>query len=155
MLVERQEDAEHYNALLSPNARWVVFVIDEELRGSGLPPQIVITEFPEGKSRYPVSEGSMPIWSPDGGRIYFVHQRRMMEVEIQEEPTLRVSAPRELFSLEGLDYSQYWYPDPGLDISPGGEHFVMTRPVEDWDLPNYLCITTNFFEVIKEKVPTE
>ena len=114
------------NAKISPDGRWLAYQSDEsgEYR-------IYVGSFPVIAGRQGVSPGlgTDPVWSPDGGTLYYRSGSRFMAVEVTTEPAFAVlSAPDVLF--DEPRYSRYQ--GPGLvrtwDIHPDGSRFIMVAP---------------------------
>ena len=156
-LMERREQIERYDVQISPDGNWLVYGEWERFPG-GQPMQVYVTRFPEGGERYKVSTdwGNHPIWSPEGRQIYFRHGGNLEVVDVQTEPEFRASSPRVLFNWGEKNFSRgTFYPFPNWDISPDGKSFIMLRNDDDWEPQRHINITTNFFEELKQKVPTE
>ena len=78
-----------------------------------------------------------------------------MVVDVQTEPEFLASSPRVLFNYREKKYSPgNFYTFPNWDIAPDGKSFIMLRFHKDWEPPLHINITTNFFEELKQKVPT-
>ena len=155
-LMERIEGVERYNVQISPGGDWVLFCEWERFPG-GQDQQVYVTRFPEGGERYKVTTnwGNHPLWSPDGRQIYFRHGPDLMVVDVQTEPEFLASSPRVLFNYREKKYSPgNFYTFPNWDIAPDGKSFIMLRFHKDWEPPRHINITTNFFEELKQKVPT-
>ena len=116
-------------AAISPNGEWFAYRSTESGRG-----ELLIEKFPERGQRTLVSTGfnPTPVWSPDGRELYFTApnttgsgERDMMAVGIELTPTLRVSAPRRLFSAA----FETGVTDMGrtFGIAPDGRRFLLVR----------------------------
>ena len=115
-------------AAISPNGKWVAYFSSE----SG-PQELLIDKFPERGQKTLVSTGqyAVPVWSLDGRELYFTAASTpwsggldMMAVRIEVTPTMRVSAPRRLFSgafAGGDDMGR------ALGIAPDGHRFLLVR----------------------------
>jgi hypothetical protein len=79
-----------------------------------------------------------------------------MAVDVSIGVEFQARTPRVLFDFDKLGY---WFGDnytvPNWDISPGGKYFVVTRWPKDWKSPRQLNVTTNFLDVLRERVPTK
>ena len=100
------------------------------------------------------SENGEPLWSPDGRELFYRHDDNFMVVSVDYEPDLRLGIPEKLFDwrhqgdLEGVT---------GYDISADGTRFVMVRPAIDATTarqPRQINVILNWFEELKERVPT-
>ncbi len=107
-----------------PNGRFLAYQSTES--GSD---EIYITTFPEGSGKWQVSTGggNWPRWSADGKTLYYRRQLALMAVDVQTDPTVRLGAPTELFSvnLTGQDLGM-GRPD-GFSVSPDGRFLFVRR----------------------------
>ncbi|HXV65178.1 MAG TPA: protein kinase [Vicinamibacteria bacterium] len=72
-----------------------------------------------------VNGGSHPVWSRNGGEIFFINDNRMFAVEVPEGPSSGLGQPRALFSVDAYVGG---YQVPGYDAGPNGElALVWTR----------------------------
>ena len=102
-----------------------------------------------------IDGGWEPVWSPDGGEIYYRPQggNRVMAVSfLPEGPSPRVGKPRLLF--EGNYAEGFWY-GRRYDISPDGKRFLMIQESVPPSPPTQYNIVINWFEELKRLVPTE
>jgi Tol biopolymer transport system component len=157
LLIERQRRVGLHGTSFSPNGKWVAFVADEA-GAIGSTAQVYVTRLPEGGQKWMVSKegGTCPVRSPHGKRIYFEKSRHMMVVDLETEPEPEAGEPRALWNFTENKYSAGDdYTRPNWDISPDGGYFIVTREAADREPPTNVNVTTNFFEVLREKVPTE
>ena len=136
-------------ARFSPDGRWLTYtsnitgqfeVYVTPYRGLSVPPE-----------KFQVSQGGgeNAVWAHDGKTIYYRHGDKMMEVAFDDEPEMRIGDPELLFEGEyrGGETRQMY------DIGPEGEGFLMlTVPQEHW--PNSINVILNWFEELKQRVPT-
>lgn len=103
----------------SPDGTLIAYVSDESGRD-----EVYVEAFPERSPRKPVSTegGIQPVWSPEGGELFYRQGQRMMAVKVSATPELTLSAPRVLF--EGR-YATGNPHNPNYAISPDGERFLM------------------------------
>ena len=139
---------------LSPDGRWMAYGSDE----SGQL-EIYLQRYPDLGDKVTVSSGGgrEARWSPDGSELFYRNLAgdRMMVVEVETEPTLRVSRPEVLF--EG----RYAVPVGGghnYDVSADGQRFVMITDEQagtpDASPPNTtLILVENWFEELKRLAP--
>jgi serine/threonine-protein kinase len=137
-----------YGAAISPNGEWVAYYSDESGRH-----EILIEKFPERGQKTLVWTGSYEpsVWSPDGRELYFTApstqgsgERDMMAVRVELTPTLRVSAPRRLFSgpfMNGGDMGQ------AFGITPDGRRFLLVRSHPD--SATQLLVVQNWFAELR------
>ncbi len=76
----------------------------------------------------------------------------MMVVEVEAEPSLRLSKPKMLFEgryegpVRGFGYANY-------DVTPDGQRFLMIRSEEE-SAPTRIHVVLNWAEELKAKVPS-
>jgi serine/threonine protein kinase len=116
-------DAEETAARIDPTGRFVAHMSDESGRQ-----EIYIRSFPDagGKWQVSVNGGFWPVWNPRGGELFFADDRRVMVVDVETEPSLRLGAPRPLFALPGSGRTIGSWPDY-FAVAPDGERFVVLR----------------------------
>jgi serine/threonine-protein kinase len=131
-------------ALWSPDCSWVAYSSDESGRWDiyvepypGPGPKTVIS--PEG--------GFGPMWSVDGGELYYRHGDKMMAASIETEPELRVVKVEELFEGQYLS-SVIRRPS---DVASDGRFLMMQDP--HVPPPVAIHVVSNWFEELKRLVP--
>ena len=136
--------------MLSPDGRWLAYESGETGRN-----EVYVRPFPgvdAGKWAVSVGGGVMPLWSRDGGRIFYVNAANdMVEVQVSTLPAFAVLNREVLFSIgpeflipQSEDYTLY-------DITPDDERFVMLRGEEAEAVE--LVPVLNWLEKLKERVP--
>jgi hypothetical protein len=76
----------------------------------------------------------------------------MMAVDVATQPGFTAGTPRMLF--EGR-YEPAPVPVPNYDVSPDGQRFLMLKPSEQAQAaPTQINVVLNWFEELKQKVPT-
>ncbi|HVR29678.1 MAG TPA: protein kinase [Thermoanaerobaculia bacterium] len=115
---------EGFEARLSPDGRWLLFVAEDSGR-----PEVYLAHYEDGAvgPRQGISQGraSSPQWSPDGRTVYFFDQRRhVLAVPVREgEP---VGEPRAVADIEAIRAL------PLFDVLPDGRLlFVQKGELED------------------------
>jgi len=106
---------------LSPDGAWLLYTSDET--GSY---EVFMTRFPSGRGRWQISDGGgvRPEWGPDSDRIYYVAlDTWLMEVTLETQPTVLVSAPRPVFPVSGTGW--LWF--RGYDVPPPGDRILGVR----------------------------
>lgn len=118
----------------SPDGRYVAYTSGD---------QIILRSFPDGQSvrQVSIAGGSVPRWNPAGGRLFFLHNEDVFEVEISTSPVLRIGPPKKLFSFPQVPVSPLSL--RGFDVSPRGERFVMLKPLER---PRGVVVVQNWLE---------
>jgi len=110
-------------ARFSPDGRWVAYQSTESGRE-----EVHVRPWPAMDANFPVSAGggTEPIWSRDGGELYYRHGDDVLAVGITvQDGRLQRTSPRVLFSRSLFhDFSG----DLSWDLGPDGR-FVMLRPV--------------------------
>ena len=103
---------------VSPNGRLIAYVAAEAGRR-----EVFISPLPGPGARIPVSVdgGTEPVWSPDGGTLYFRGLTNMMAATVVERPALAVNRPVPLFA----DSFHLSVAHAGYDVFPTGREFLM------------------------------
>ncbi|MFQ5550143.1 MAG: protein kinase [Gemmatimonadales bacterium] len=113
------------DAALSPDGRWLAYVSDETGRD-----EVYVRGFPEGGGKIIVSVdgGSEPVWSPDGGELYYLGQQDgqpyLVAATVSTPEGFRVIARTPLFEYSEFEPSS---PHANYDISPDGTRFVVVH----------------------------
>jgi len=133
----------------SPDGRWLAYVSDESGRF-----EIYVQPYPGPGGKWQISTegGTEAVWNPNGRELFYRSGNKMMAVDITTQPSISVGKPRMLF------VGQY-LPTPGTlpnyDVSPDGQRFLMLKPVEQAQAaPTQINVVLNWFEELKQKVPT-
>jgi serine/threonine-protein kinase len=102
-------------ARFSPDGRLVAYQSDESGRA-----EVYIRSFPDAAGRTQVSTdgGTAPVWSPEGKRLYYLHDGSIMSATLARDATLRVLS-RELI-LKGPFAQEF-------DVSPDGFRFLVVE----------------------------
>ncbi len=105
---------EHQPAF-SPDGAWLAYESDESGRY-----EVYVRPYPGPGPRWPISRtgGQRPVWSPDGGELFYRTGDSMMSVEVETGPEFTFGVPSILFE---LPYSPYY----GYDVTQDGNQFVM------------------------------
>jgi len=147
-----QGPADETNPDISPNGRWVVYQSDESGRN-----EIYVRPFPNvNDGRWQVSNrgGTHPHWSPDGKELFYIEPGqadRMMAVD--------VAITGSAFSFENRNSILDWPYAKGFgrdyDVSLDGQRFLTLKPLADEDVTPQIVIVQNWFEELKQLVPTD
>jgi len=142
---------------LSPNGRWMAYQSDETGRF-----EVYVRPFPNiDDDKIPISSngGEEPLWGPDGGELFYVHQAddgdaEILRVAVTEEPTFVAGEPEVLFTA-----SSVWEGgSPRWDISSDGQRFLMIKNTDEAD-PAFaqasIAVVDNWFEDLRRLTPTE
>ena len=97
----------------------------------------------------------MPRWAPDSGELFFRSGGSLMVATVHLNSEFSTGEPTELLSFADLGIVP-WNASRGAnyDISPDGQHFVLWHQIRE-PLPHSLLMKLNWFEELKERVPTE
>ena len=135
-------------ARLSPDGGWLAYMSDQSGRN-----EIYVQPFPSLRVKIPISNegGSEPVWSRDGGTLFYKHLQKVFAVDMRVTPDgLKPDRPRLLFEVPQA-YSQ-GAGHFGYDVAADGR-FIFTLESES-TFPQNLRIILNFFEELKRLVPT-
>jgi Tol biopolymer transport system component len=132
----------------SPDARWLAYISNESGRY-----EIYVQPYPGPGGKWQVSTegGTEPVWNPNGRELFYRSGDKMMVVDIATQPSFAAGKPRMLF--EG-QYVPTPATAPNYDVSPDGQRFLMLKPVEQAAGPTQINVVLNWFEELKQKVPT-
>ena len=125
---------------VSPDGRLMAYQSNEAGRS-----EIYVSPFPGPGPQTAISSsgGSGPRWG-DNGELFFVDgSGRLMAVEIQSSPTLRVGVTKALF--DGAT--------GGFEPAPGGQRFLVPKPTVANAKPSELHIVVNWVDDLRRRVP--
>ena len=135
---------------LSPDGRWLAYVSNQSGQR-----EVYVQPFPNGKGRWSVSTegGDEPVWSPNGGELFYRYGNQMMVVSVSSTADLRLGTPSVLF--EGhYERDPFGNDARDYDVSPDGSRFLMIRREVDRDRPQQqLNVVVNWFEELRELDP--
>jgi len=134
----------------SPDGRWLAYVSDESGRK-----EIYVQPYPGPGGKWQIStEGGVePLWNRNGRELFYRSENKMMSVEIATKPSFSAGTPKKLF--EGAYQLLSGISTPNYDVSPDGQRFLMLKPVEQSQAgPTQINVVLNWFEELKQKVPT-
>ena len=146
---------------VSPDGRWLAYQSNESGRE-----EVYVRPFPEvdGGGRWQVSNngGDSPLWSPDGQELFYRNADAVVAVAVETEPTFKPGNPETLFQGPFFSYGNVGMRFTVWDISPDGKRFITGRRLEQIDdesteagFPRKINIVLNWFEELKERVPTD
>ncbi|MFL5517842.1 MAG: hypothetical protein ACJ8DJ_16920, partial [Gemmatimonadales bacterium] len=110
---------------LSPDGRWIAFVTNE----SGAS-QVVVQPFPGpgGRVQVSVTDGTEPVWSRDGRRLFYRGDGKFMAASITTVPGFAVAGRTVLFD---DTYLRAAAPHANYDVSPDGSRLLVLRAVSN------------------------
>jgi WD40 repeat protein len=106
---------------VSPDGKWIAYTSDESRAM-----QVYVRPFPGPGARVQVSDegGGVPIWSPDGHKICYLSNQRMMAATVRTSPTFSVTSRKTLFASDFMDLPGH----ANYDMTPDGKYFLMLKP---------------------------
>jgi DNA-binding winged helix-turn-helix (wHTH) protein/Tol biopolymer transport system component len=126
---------------LSPDGKWVAY---ESLENSQQ--QIEVASFPSfaEKRQISVDGGRVPEWRADGRELFFVHNRRLMSVDIRLGAKIESGVPKELF--------QFSSAPPYFSYSPvaDGSRFLFLDLDDRAFTTNSLVVVLNWTAELKK-----
>jgi Tol biopolymer transport system component len=133
---------------LSPDGRWMAYVSNESGRY-----EVYVQPYPGPGGKWQIStDGGMDVrWSANGRELTYRDGDKMMATDITTQPAFSAGKPRMLF--EG----PYVPPSPNnsyYDVSADGQRFLMLKPTEQAQAATQINVVLNWFEELKQKVPT-
>jgi Tol biopolymer transport system component len=131
----------------SPDGRWLAYASDESGRY-----EIYVQPYPGRGGKWQISTegGTEPRWARNG-EIFYRSGMKMMAVDTRLKPTFSADKPKMLF--EG-QYVPSLATMHNYDVSPDGQRFLMVKDSEQATLTTQINVVLNWFEELKQKVPT-
>ena len=132
------------DAEFSPDGRFIAYGSNE----SGIQ-GIYLQEFPgPGRKLMIAADATQPRWARRGKELFYRSGSRMMAVDVETSPTLRVGKPRVLFETTTRPgYRQ------GYDVAPDGSRFLMVKEPPEQASSDQLHIVVNWFTELQQRVP--
>jgi serine/threonine-protein kinase len=137
-------------ARVSPDGRWVTYSSNESGRL-----EVYLRSFPGGEGKVQVSAagGDLPLWGPDGRRLFYRLGDTVLEVELESGPPPRLGRPevvvegfpvfRRLGGTGNYDY----------DIAPDGRELVFLQPATDDTVNLQPRVVLNWFDDLRRLSP--
>ena len=135
------------NAALSPDGRWLAF---QENTSGRL--QVAVCPFPnvdDGSWQVSTTGGRDPIWSADGGELFYVGpDTTMMRVAVGTSPGFSHEPPERLFDASAYELAI----GRNFDLAPDGR-FLMVKPDRaDDGRPEEVVVVLNWPERLKTRM---
>ena len=133
---------------ISPDGHWMAYFSNESGRY-----EVYVQPYPGPGGKWQIStDGGMDMrWSVNGRELIYRNGDKLMAVDITTQPAFLAGKPKMLF--EG----PYVPPSPNnsyYDVSADGQRFLMLKPTEQAQAATQIVVVQNFFEELKQKVPT-
>ena len=131
----------------SPDGRWLAYASDESGRY-----EIYVQPYPGPGGKWQISTdgGTEPRWA-HSGEIFYRSGGKMMAVETKLKPTFSADKPKMLFEGSYLPTLQTM---ANYDVTPDGQRFLMVKASEQDASARQINVVLNWFEELKQKVPT-
>jgi serine/threonine-protein kinase len=133
---------------VSPDSRWIAYVSDETGRY-----EVWVRPFPDvtaGRWQVSPAGGIEPVWSPDGGELYFrAPNGRLVSASIVTMPSFRVTGTRVLFDASGF---QTGLSHANYAVSPDNRRFVFVTYATDPGQSGRLVLVRNLFTELRPRL---
>ena len=138
-------------ARFSPDGHWLAYVSNESGR-----PEVYVQPYPGPGGKWQISTegGTEPAWNHNGKELFYRSGNKMMAVDVTSQPSFSAGKPHMLF--EGQYFASDWpLISTAYDVSSDGQRFLMVKPTEQDSSSTQINVVLNWFEELKQKVPTE
>jgi serine/threonine-protein kinase len=137
-----------HSAMFSPDGRWLVYISDESGRE-----EVYVRPYPGPEAKQIVSTegGREPVWSADGGEIFYRSGDKVLAVDVQTDPDFTAGTPRVLFE---EPYAMWYGGGNNYDVTPDGRRFLMIKTDLE-SAPRQIHVVLNWFEELKRLVPIQ
>jgi serine/threonine-protein kinase len=140
-----------FHPVLSRDGKWLAYASDEMGKW-----EVFVRPYPslDSVTRISLDGGAEPLWSRDGTELFYRDETgdKMFAASITTDPELKVGEPELLF--EGNYFlCSYW--GRVYDISLDGNQFLMVSETEQELDPRHYNVVLNWFEELKQLVPSE
>ena len=132
-------------AEFSPDGQWIAFTSNRDGRG-----EVYVQAYPDGTPRkVSPSQGTDPVWSPDGDELFYLDGNALMAVPIQTAPTLEIGAPSRLFDADGwiMEVRGHTY-----DVAADGRFVVAKTDGFAWGQRGRLTLVMNWLDEVEARV---
>jgi Tol biopolymer transport system component len=155
------EDYDEGNPKISPDGKWMAYSSNEFSEVIG---EIYVRPFPDvDKGKWPVSQGggTAPLWSPDGGELFYLTEDSVMVVQVETEQMFDFKFKKAKVLFTGNFMPPSSDDNSPWDINPIDKRFLMkksapiTEELTSASSQGKIIVVTNWFEELKEKVPVD
>ena len=131
---------------ISPDGHWLAYESNESGRF-----EVYVSTFPVPGQKWQISTdgGGEPTWAHSGSELFYRSGNKMMVLDVRTKPNFAVGLPRVLFQGDYYSWGKRSY-----DVSPDGKRFLMLQTVGEEQGPTQINVVLNWFEELKQKVPT-
>jgi Tol biopolymer transport system component/predicted Ser/Thr protein kinase len=128
----------------SPDGRWLAYVSDESGRN-----EVYVQPYPGPGGKWQISTegGTEPVWARNG-ELFYRNGDKMMAVGTTTKANFSANTPKVLFEGHYATYNTM----PAYDVTPDGQRLLLAKPAEQG--PQEISVVLNWFEELKQKVPT-
>ena len=146
-------------AAFSPDGRWLAYAGGDAIT---LDFEIYVEPFPRTGERRIVSRdlGQMPLWSRNGRELFYrtVNQsgstpQTLRKIDVSTNPVFTFTSEETVSIGQFMSFGYY----RSFDVTPDGKRFLVVLPPSQADsdaAQPQINIVTNWFEELKERVPT-
>ena len=137
---------------VSPDGRWIAYSSTESGRW-----EVYVRPFPGPGGKWQISSdgGIMPLWSRDGKELFYTstNEQDYLVVEVRMDGSFFAGKPRLLFTSRQFAVGA---PSHTWDVSPDGQHFLMTRFGDRTPNPvTEMILVQNWFEELWRLAPAK
>ena len=135
----------------SPDGHWLAYVSNESGR-----PEVYVQPYPGPGGKWQISTegGTEPAWNRNGRELFYRSGNKMMVLDVATQPSFSAGKPRVLF--EGQYFTSDWpLVSTAYDVSADGQRFLMVKRTEQAASATQINVVLNWFEELKQKVPTK
>jgi serine/threonine-protein kinase len=146
-------------AVFSPDGRWVAYTVGATEGNVASNAQVFVQPFPATGAHYPVARGLHPLWSRDGGALFY--HRLPDTADHMERVTVTSRSGQVNFTFSNpvsLPLREMQYAMPGgersWDAMPDGKRLLGILPVSDTAAGRrQINVVLNWTEELKQQVP--
>jgi eukaryotic-like serine/threonine-protein kinase len=132
----------------SSDSRWIAYVSDKSGRN-----EIYMRPIQGAGEEWTISSdgGTEPVWARNAPLLFYRHDDAMMVVDVVTTPAVSAGKPRRLFEKRFQPSPSFW---PNYDVSSDGKRLLMIKHAEQ-AAPTQINVVLNWFEELKQRVPTK